>query len=389
MSRQGSILKLIHSTGLNLTVCIRSYGSSAPCSEGSPALISKLLLLLSIVLLINLGDEPPIGVGAVGAGSLIAHVTGIASEIVGIGSIVISMEGTIAAGFGFGRIIRTGIAPVIIKVAADIIRIDNDLIGCRLRAGHFGAGLVVSAVEAAGGGETGGPAGYILDGLIAKVDPLGAGLIIACKGAGRRGLGFMIGVAILSLGIEQTCAHAAGDGFDPAGSKLTGAALEVITAIGAGKLIDCILAAGGRTGHGGIIVSLCAQSLGLRAAANRAGSSLSSICGTGSSSNRIPVSVGVIANQNIRDIHHTAGGASLDLCATLCAGCSAQGGCGIIMAAGRLADRRRNNHEVFGKQLHGACVGSDRRIGSCVIVRIGGGNFISIVSGRQRTEFHS
>lgn len=121
---QRSTLELIHLTGLNLAGTAGGNGSVAPIAEIGPAFISKLLVVHGILLFRNLCDEVPIGIGASGMSGFVAHITGITGVAVGISRGIIGVEGGIASGTGFLRVVGVGIAPVIVQIAADIVRVD-------------------------------------------------------------------------------------------------------------------------------------------------------------------------------------------------------------------------------------------------------------------------
>ena len=286
----------------------------APVGPVGPALVGELLVISRILLGVHRGGPPPIGVGADGAVGIVVASIGsvIIGQGTGSGGAVEGMEGGIAAAGGLAGIVGAGVAPMVIQVAHHSVGIDHGLCGLGLGGRDLGGLLVILGVEAAGGGEAGGPCVYIIHGAGAGLDPRGADLGVAGEGSLVGSGGLVVGPAVLGLGLHQTHVDALGQGLHPVGHDRLGMIQIDMTALGAGVLVTGQLHTGAGEGDHVIAVTGGGDGLGLAVAADGTAMGPGTGLGTGGCLVNHPAAIGMgAAGEDLQMLQRTADGIGL------------------------------------------------------------------------------
>ena len=176
-------------------------------------------------------------------GCLVAVIAGVAIVMIGIGGIVVSMEGVIHTGLiahasGFGHI-----APVVVQVTRHLIGQDRNLGGAAFLRRILVAFVIVLGIQVMGGIEAGGPAVHISHCVTALILPFTAqqGIFLSrCEG--REDL-HIIRIGILCLFFDDA---GGGSGFRPLGAGFVRIGGVGCAAKRAGIADGLIAATGGR-----------------------------------------------------------------------------------------------------------------------------------------------
>ena len=307
-----------------------------------------LLFVHRVILAIYCGNKEPLRIGAARIRRAVAPVRGIDPITVGIGSAVISMECGITSRFIGSGGIRVCVAPVVIQISGNRVRIDHRFGGFRFGSSDLRVNVVILGIDLAAGAEARRPVFHIEDGIFGNLNPIVSNQLIAIQRVRGRGYCFQNTVTVLGLAFDEAFVHIRLS-FLPTGHLRIFYIIEV-TAKTAGifRSAGCLaIAVDGLTV---VAVASGGEHLSLDIAAGSADPGSGAVGHTGRLRHR-PLAVGMSAGDRF-GIHIAAGRTGMDHRAGLGAAGLHQGGIGIAVGTGGLADAGGNSHKVFLHQIH-------------------------------------